>query len=122
MTTETNFFATRTLARNFLNASTAESAKFKDFGKDAPTGQRWAVLVEVAEVTQEVTQAFDPNKIAFLKQEPVKAAPVQEPTTITPGSIFASAELQTPNGKPVNVLYRRRMTAVRLYKVLANAS
>lgn len=44
---KTSFFATRTIARNFASEN---GGKVKDFGKDAPTGERWAVLSEAVEV------------------------------------------------------------------------
>lgn len=37
------YFSTRTLARNAVSEL---NGKFKDFGKDAAPGERWAVLVE----------------------------------------------------------------------------
>lgn len=40
----TEFFASRTLARNFASEN---GGKVKDFGKDAAAGERWAVLSEV---------------------------------------------------------------------------
>lgn len=43
----TEFFASRTLARNFASEN---GGKVKDFGKDAAAGERWAVLSEVVEV------------------------------------------------------------------------
>lgn len=48
---KTSFFATRTIARNFASEN---GGKVKDFGKDAPTGERWAVLSEAVEVAAPV--------------------------------------------------------------------
>jgi len=130
MTTQTHFFGTRTLARNFLNESTAESAKLKDFGKDAATGERWAVLVEVPEVQEtvqhseiEMHQSMDTaidSTIDFLKRERL----MMDASTITnqrPG-IIGEQTLKTPNNKPCRVSWRRSMTAVRLAKHLQKVS
>lgn len=47
----TSFFATRTIARNFASEN---GGKVKDFGKDAPNGERWAVLADSLEVATTV--------------------------------------------------------------------
>lgn len=103
MTTQTHFFATRTLARANVDVL---NGKLKDFGKDAASGERWAVIVEVPEVKP------DNRKI------------LEDASTIEnqrPG-IIGEQVLKTPNNKPVRVSWRRSMTAVRLAKHLANAS
>lgn len=122
MTTQTHFFGTRTLARNFLNESTAESAKLKDFGKDAPTGERWAVLVEVAERPAEDLHASMDDAIArqrasmFVTPEELDAIAKQ------PSGIIGEQHLKTPNGKTCVVSWRRSMTPVRLARHLLKAS
>lgn len=55
---KTSFFATRTIARNFASE---HGGKVKDFGKDAPAGERWAVLAEAVEVPA----------VAVVKETPV---------------------------------------------------
>lgn len=108
------YFATRTLARNAVSEL---NGKFKDFGTDAQTGERWAVLVEEKE------EVLDRNKI----QEDVNelyhslninglhiSAKDADSTLNRPGSIIGEQLLKTPNKKPVNVFWRRNMTAMRL--------
>ena len=50
MKTVTTFFATRTAARNAVEAL---NGKVKDFGTDAPKGERWGVIHEVLETAME---------------------------------------------------------------------
>lgn len=124
MTTQTHFFGTRTLARNFLNDSTADSAKFKDFGSTAPKGERWAVLVEVqAEPVQELHQSMD-EAIVLTQNHLRREILLNDAVTIAkqPSGIIGEEVLKTANNKPVRVSYRRSMTAVRLAKHLAKVS
>lgn len=122
MTTQTHFFATRTLARANVEVL---NGKIKDFGKDAPTGERWAVLVEVPEQNSEIdmNQSMDTavnSTIDFLKRERL----MMDASTITsqrPG-IIGEQTLKTPNNKPCRVSWRRSMTAVRLAKHLQKVS
>lgn len=127
MTIQTHYFATRTLARANVEVL---NGKLKDFGKDAPTGERWAVLVEVPEVQEtvqhseiEMHQSMDSaidSTIDFLKRERL----MMDASTITnqrPG-IIGEQQMKTPNNKPVRVSWRRSMTAVRLANHLAKVS
>jgi hypothetical protein len=111
MTTQTHFFDTRTLARNFLNESTAESAKFKDFGSTAPKGERWAVLVEVPDVQSTDHTAVNLARSILLDDAAVIAK--------QPSGIIGEQHLKTSNGKTCVVSWRRRMTPIRLAKHLA---
>ncbi|SOK58823.1 hypothetical protein [Yersinia phage fHe-Yen9-03] len=110
---KTEFFATRTLARNAVEAL---NGKFKDFGKDAPTGERWAVLVDEVLTVQE-PEVKSTNELHFdfvntLADDAAKA--LNQPT-----GIRGEQTLTTPNKKPVRVLWRRSMVAVRLSALLS---
>ena len=63
---KTIYFATRTLARN---AKDELNGQFKDFGTDAPKGERWAVLVEVEQVQSQSieTEVTEANHEVHLK-------------------------------------------------------
>lgn len=66
MTIHTNYFDTRTQARNAVESL---NGKFKDFGADAPKGQRWAVLTEVPDVPNvpDINEDDIQKQIALLK-------------------------------------------------------
>lgn len=127
MTIQTHYFATRTLARANVEVL---NGKLKDFGKDAPTGERWAVLVEVPEVQEtvqhseiELHQSMDSaidSTIGFLKRNSLLNDAV-DIAKQRPG-IIGEQQLKTPNNKPCRVSWRRSMTAVRLANHLAKVS
>lgn len=106
---KTEFFATRTAARNAVEVL---NGKFKDFGKDAEPGKRWAVLVDEPEVQNisEPEQAVK-NHVQLTESEAAMLARNY-------GSVNAEQVLTTPNNKRVRVSWRRSLTAVRLTKHL----
>lgn len=107
------FFATRSLARAAANEL---NGQFKDFGKDSPQGNRWAV--EVPEVSQTMAQAVERynNSDTWDLLEDASTIESQRP------GIIGEQVLKTPNNKPVRVSWRRSMTAVRLANHLAKVS
>lgn len=109
MTTQTHFFDTRTLARDNVSVL---NGKFKDFGKDAIAGERWAVLVEVPDVQSTIDNiAVNLARSILLDDAAVIAK--------QPSGIIGEQVLLTPNDKRVTVSWRRRMTPIRLAKHLA---
>lgn len=73
MKTITTFFASRTLARA---ASVEMAGKVKDFGTDAPKGERWGVVCEAEDVPAvEVQPEVDlSTQLALLKASVQKTA------------------------------------------------
>lgn len=122
MTTQIHYFNTRSIARSNVEVL---NGKFKDFGKDSVTGERWAVIVEVEDIpaTVEMSQSMDTaikNTMDFLKRESL----LSDASIIAkqrPG-IISNQVLKTPNNKPVHVSVRRNMTAVLSDYQLDNAS
>lgn len=123
----THYFETRTLARNNVAVL---NGKFKDFGTDAPKGQRWAVLVEaqeaqpVPEVKEEIKieQATTDNSSVSTSIKDLHVAAIANAmpnVSFTPG-MKRRDDLKTPNGKPVRLMVRRSMVAVRLAQHMAN--
>ena len=112
---KTEFFATRDLARNAVEAL---NGKFKDFGKDAEKGKRWAVqFEEVQEATSEtVTPVLEEVKKENIHVSTVNNVSSDDAIAILkrPGSIIGEQTLSTQNKKPVRVLWRRNLTATRL--------
>lgn len=143
----TSFFATRTIARNFASEN---GGKVKDFGKDAPNGERWAVLADSLEVATTVAQhtesiatpaaalqavdavpakKVDTSKIKFLnptsniEQKVIEVAKVavQEVRKIVSG-IIGEQYLMNDKNKRVRVMYRRNMMPVRLAMSIAKSA
>lgn len=123
MTTQTHYFATRTLARANVEVL---NGKLKDFGSTAPKGERWAVLVEVQDVKHseiEMHQSMDTaidSTIGLLKRHSL----INDASIIAkqrPG-IIGEQNLKTQKNKPVRVSWRRSMTALRLANHLAKVS
>ncbi|SOK58290.1 hypothetical protein [Yersinia phage fHe-Yen9-04] len=117
---KTEFFATRTLARNAVEAL---NGKFKDFGKDAPTGERWGVLVDEVLPVQKEQPVLAEEKsnldvhldfLSTVAEDAAKA--LNQPT-----GIRGEQTLTTPNKKPVRVMWRRSIVAVRLSALLAKS-
>jgi len=146
---KTEFFATRTIARNFASEN---GGKVKDFGKDAADGRRWAVLSEAVEVAAPVVEkhaapsanlaaalkAVDvvpakkvdvSTKIKFLnptsnvekKVVEVAKVAVQEVRKVIAG-IIGEQTLTTGNNKRVRVMYRRNMMPIRLAMSIAKTA
>jgi len=116
MTIQTHYFATRTLARANVEVL---NGKLKDFGKDAATGERWAVLVEVPDEATLLSPAYQETQNLHDQWKVLQDAEVI--TSQRPG-IIGEQVLKTPNNKPVRVSWRRNMTAVRLANHLAKVS
>lgn len=110
----THYFETRTLARNNVAVL---NGKFKDFGTDAPKGERWAVLVEVEQVQSqsietEVTEANHEVHLNSLLHDATITPPAQH------AGILQYNDLKTPNNRPVRFMKRRSQLAIRLAKSL----
>lgn len=110
MKTVTHFFATRTLARN---AADSLKGKVKDFGTDAPKGERWAVLVEAVNVPMAEVEAndikgipteHDLNKEIALLQASMKAAQPQMQVLVIQKPSETVTNLK---GKKVQVHYKK---------------
>jgi len=108
------FHATRTAARNHAKEF---GGKVKDNGSTAKAGERWEVQVELPPAN--AIAAY--NETQQSKQRWDLLQDAETMASIKPG-IIGYEVLKTPNNKPVDVSYRRSMTAVRLRNHLANAS
>lgn len=143
---KTIYFATRTLARN---AKDELNGQFKDFGTDAPKGERWAVLVDerpqinveklhevqdnfldAVEQTQQITETSRKNRSQIqqdvnelhhqLRMQGLEVTPQEAKSTLNrPGSIIGEQTLKTPNNKPVRTLWRRSVERTRMAHNLA---
>lgn len=111
---KTIYFATRTLARN---AKDELNGQFKDFGPDAPKGERWAVLVEDNVVAYNETQDLH-NDWQEQNQHIEAVSTITRDEAVStlnrPGSIVGEQTLKTPNNKPVSVLWRRSVERTRM--------
>lgn len=110
MKTVTHFFSTRTLARNAVESL---NGKFKDFGTDAPKGERWAVLVEAVDVPmvevepheiKGIPTEHDLNKEIALLQASMKAAQPQMQVLVVQKPSETVTNLK---GKKVQVHYKK---------------
>lgn len=93
----TNYFDTRTQARNAVEAL---NGKFKDFGADAPKGKRWAVISEALNV-----------KMVEVQPEDIKGIPVPGVTSnpdIQNEIALLQASIAADNAKPRPVLTVQR--------------
>lgn len=113
----TKFYATRELARTVARE---EGETFKDMGKDAPKGKRWAVLfreikdlvenakaVEMNVPTKEDKKLIDDLTAAFAALD-VKPAPVlKAPESIVRTDVNT---LRDRKGNSVTVFTKRRHT------------
>lgn len=117
---KTIYFATRTLARN---AKDELNGQFKDFGTDAPKGERWAVLVEecFAEAYNETQDLLDQWQEENQHVDSVSTITRDEALKVLnrPGSIIGEQTLKTPNNKPVRTLWRRSVERTRMAHNLA---
>lgn len=107
------FFATRSLARAAANEL---NGQFKDFGKDSPQGNRWAV--EVPEVTQTMAQAVERYNNSDTWEL------LEDASTIANmrAGIVSEQTLKTPNNKPVSVSWRRSLITLRLANHMSKVS
>lgn len=109
------YFATRTLARNAVEEL---NGKFKDFGTDAPKGERWAVLVEETVQNDQTSVQEDSNTSQVTPVQQITESLIDYSEAIAvlnrPGSVIGEQTLRTPNNKPVRTLWRRNKTAMRL--------
>lgn len=114
-TMKTIYFATRTLARN---AKDELNGQFKDFGTDAPKGERWAVLVEdyIAAAYNEPQDLLDEWQEQNQHVDAVSTITRDEALQVLnrPGSIVGEQTLKTPNNKPVSVYWRRNVERTRM--------
>lgn len=112
---KTIYFATRTLARN---AKDELNGQFKDFGTDAPKGERWAVLVEdyIAAAYNEPQDLLDEWQEQNQHVDAVSTITRDEALQVLnrPGSIIGEQTLKTPNNKPVSVYWRRNVERTRM--------
>lgn len=112
----TNYFDTRTQARNAVEAL---NGKFKDFGADAPKGKRWAVISEAVNVKLEEVPAEEikgipvpvqnnnpdiKNEIALLK------ASIAVPDYVAVVVQKPAETAKNGKGKNVPVLFKKSVT------------
>ena len=107
----TNFYATRTLARN---AAKELKGKFKDMGADSGSGKRWSVSIEtiLEEVKPEPKTVSTDNKHVHAVSTITRDEALQ--VLNRPGSIIGEQTLKTPNNNPVSVYWRRNVERTRL--------
>lgn len=89
----TNYFDTRTQARNAVEAL---NGKFKDFGADAPKGKRWAVISEAVNV-----------KLEEVPAEEIQGIPVEN-NNLQNQIALLQASIEADNSKPRAVLTVQR--------------
>lgn len=100
MKTVTTFFASRTLARNAVEAL---NGKVKDFGSTAAKGERWAVIHEEAEtVMEEQIQVQEKASGPGIGKSYVPADEIKAQIALLARSV-------QNNNSTVRVINRRRM-------------